>query len=398
MRAVSDSPLMAALRQFEAAEANLVKLEKLWVEIASLVPQGIAFVENAEYDDRCRSYEAILTALPMIDGWKPTEVPADLDDIGRWRLDAAELSEPTAEIAVEREIEAPGKTLREYRFRLNQKRRELIRDTLVRLIDRVDFDLRESRRNVAKLEPHNRVTGPSWEALRRHIDEIDALLGSSVQRPGRWQDLRRHLHFGMVGDLDDIEKWDWPSVKKGLRQGLYGAHEPLPVDVDDLSNLVAAKPTGTVTTKLQWSALTGEDFERLIFALISGENGYENPEWLMQTNAPDQGRDLSVTRVTTDALSGTMRSRVIIQCRHRIGSSVSVSDIATLKEQMKLWDDPRVDILIIATTGRFAANAVAAIEKNNFSDNALRIEMWPESHLERLLASRPALIAEFGLR
>jgi hypothetical protein len=75
-----------------------------------------------------------------------------------------------------------------------------------------------------------------------------------------------------------------------------------------------------------------------------------------------------------------------------------VADIATLKENMKAWGEPRVDVLVIATTGRFTADAVAAIEKHNVSDSALWIEMWPESHLERLLASRPALIAEFGLR
>ena len=51
-----------------------------------------------------------------------------------------------------------------------------------------------------------------------------------------------------------------------------------------------------------------------------------------------------------------------------------------------------------ATSGRFTADAVALIEKQNQSDSALRIEMWAESHLERLLASRPALIAEFSLR
>jgi hypothetical protein len=55
-------------------------------------------------------------------------------------------------------------------------------------------------------------------------------------------------------------------------------------------------------------------------------------------------------------------------------------------------------VQIIATSGRFTSDAVAIIEKHNLSDSALRIEMWPESHLERLLASRPAIIAEFSLR
>jgi hypothetical protein len=57
-----------------------------------------------------------------------------------------------------------------------------------------------------------------------------------------------------------------------------------------------------------------------------------------------------------------------------------------------------VDVLVIATTGRFTANAVSVIEKHNCGDHAMKIEMWPESHLGQLLARRPALVAEFGLR
>ncbi len=65
---------------------------------------------------------------------------------------------------------------------------------------------------------------------------------------------------------------------------------------------------------------------------------------------------------------------------------------------MKLWEPPRVDVHVIATSGRFTSDAVAMIEKHNHSDTALRIEMWTDSHLERLLAARPAIIAEFALR
>lgn len=113
---------------------------------------------------------------------------------------------------------------------------------------------------------------------------------------------------------------------------------------------------------------------------------------------PDRGRDLSVYRVYADPLGGTLRQRVIIQCKHWQSRSVAPANIAALKEQMKLWEPPRVDIHVIATSGRFTSDAVAIVEKHNQSDSALRIEMWPESHLERLLASRPAIIAEFGLR
>jgi hypothetical protein len=93
-----------------------------------------------------------------------------------------------------------------------------------------------------------------------------------------------------------------------------------------------------------------------------------------------------------------MRSRVIIQCKHWTSKSISGTDVSELKDQMTNWEPPKVDVLIIATSGRFTSDAVALIEKYNSSDRALRMEMWPERHLEHLLASRPALIAQFGLR
>lgn len=214
----------------------------------------------------------------------------------------------------------------------------------------------------------------------------------------RWSYLRRHLHFGLIGDFQDIEQTDWPSVKLGLRKSLYDVNDPIPVQAKDLSDLVASRPRRPIAAKLNWEGLTPDKFERLIFALISAESGYENPEWLMQPNAPDRGRDLSVTRVVVDPLAGTIRSRIIIQCKHWLSCSVNLPDVTALIGQMKLWEPPRVDLYVIATSGRFTSDAVAFIEKHNQSDSALRIEMWPESHLERLLAARPSLIAEFRLR
>jgi len=44
----------------------------------------------------------------------------------------------------------------------------------------------------------------------------------------------------------------------------------------------------------------------------------------------DRGRDLSVVRVTRDHLSGVSRARVIIQCKHWLSKSVSLSDLTAL--------------------------------------------------------------------
>ena len=175
-----------------------------------------------------------------------------------------------------------------------------------------------------KAAPQTKLASPLWEQLRRHADQIEVLLGSG-QKPPRWGDFRRHLAFGQGTDLDDIERLDWLPIKDRLRKNLYGENEPLPVEVADLSDIVATKPKGAVTTALQWNKLDDDNFERLLFALIGSEPGYENPEWLMRTRAPDRGRDLSVTRVIVDGLSGTSRQRVIIQCKHWLANKCGPS-------------------------------------------------------------------------
>lgn len=153
----------------------------------------------------------------------------------------------------------------------------------------------------------------------------------------------------------------------------------------------------SIVVQLKWTSLTDDEFERLIFCLISETEGYENPEWLTKINAADRGRDLSVIRVYTDPLAGVLRQRVIIQCKHWLSKSINFDEVSSSKEKMKLWEPPRVDVHVIATTGRFTTDAIQFIEKHNQSDFGMRIEMWPDSHMERLLATRPALIDKFGL-
>lgn len=396
---MKDSPINSALRQFEATEANLAKLERLWSKIVKQTPGGLQFGSDPAYEELVRTYEDILVALPRIDGWRPEKVPMDLNAMGQSRLDAKEIGEISAEMAIEEEIEAPGREIAKYRHQLNKKRRQLIRTVMSDLIAAVDETILALSKSLPKRpRPASKVKSPNWDKLVNQIQEIDSLLGTAFPRPSRWRDIQRHLGFGMMQDLMDIIRLDWPEIKSGLHYGLYDEDDPIPVEVADLDTLAAAQPKGQVITKLRWDLLSGEAFERLVFSLICSAPGYENPEWLIHTNAPDRGRDLSVYRVIGDSLSGTMRSRVVIQCRHRMKKSVSPSDIGDLKEQIAIWEPPKIDILIIATTGRFTSDAVASIEKHNAGDRALRIEMWPESHLERLLAKRPDLIAEFRLR
>jgi hypothetical protein len=95
-----------------------------------LIPKGIAFGGDPEYEGRTRSYRLLLDVLPRIDGWKPDAEPLDLNAVARSRFDAMKIriEEPFARIAVEDWVEEPGRQLREYRFRLNNRRCALIRD------------------------------------------------------------------------------------------------------------------------------------------------------------------------------------------------------------------------------------------------------------------------------
>jgi hypothetical protein len=395
---MAESPINAALRSFEAAEANLEKLERILAELLQLLPDGICFGSDPAYDELRRSYADVLSALPAIDGWKPEEHPIDLDELAQCRLDAQEIGEIEAQVSVERQLEAPGRELAEYRHHLHRKRRQLIREALIDAMAEAENVVVRLRSVLADAATSLEKVSPSLDQLRTGIQQIETMLGSSIARPRRWADLRRHLHFGQVGDLRDVVQHDWPAVSAGLSASLYDRNDPVTVDVSDLGELAASQPRGSVVVRLKWESLIPEGFERLVFSLISQTRGYENPAWLMRTQAADRGRDLSVTRVTEDLLGGVIRNRVIIQCKHWLAKSVRASDIAELKEQMKVWEPPRVDILVVATSGRFTSDGVLLIEKHNQEDRALRIEMWPESHLERLLAERPALVAEFGLR
>jgi len=117
---------------------------------------------------------------------------------------------------------------------------------------------------------------------------------------------------------------------------------------------------------------------------------------LTHTNAPDRGRDLSIYRVKHDPLATSRRERIIIQCKHT--RSVNLDVLEHLEQQMDFWASPRVDELIVVTSGRFTTDVVQWVEGHNQKDKALHIDMWPSSHLEMLLARRPELIAQFHLR
>lgn len=389
-----------ALGAFDATETTLRRLETVWERMVALIPPGISFVgtapEGIEYENLRRAYGDLAAGLPALDTWVIHDFPMELDDIAGSRLGAHEVGEIGILVAVEKAIEAPGEAIREYRYRFNRARRLLVRERLHRLVDEVAALLARLVQRV----PRNRepVSDPDWTTLVATIREIERLMGSSITRTGRWTDLSRHLGFGQGGDVHDIADFDWPSVLKDIQAAQYDELEPVLVGVEDLVQLSKSHLTGSVSSQLAWNRLDDEGFERLVFNVISDAPGYDNPQWLTHTNAPDRGRDLSVDRSISDSLSGITRHRVIIQCKHWLSRAVSATDASSAAAQVLLWEPPPVDILILATSGRFSADAVAWVETHNHQRRRPTIELWAETHLESLLAQRPYLVTQLGLR
>lgn len=389
--------LDGALEQLDATEANLQKLKKIWKQIHNQIPQGLQFGETKEYDDCCRAFRNILDSMPSIEGSSMPDKLYSLSAIGGMRLDAKESMDGLCEIGVEEAIVEQGRELEDYEYRLSKMRRKIIRKAVKDAVARIDALLIPLN---DKLDMDNRgAPAPQelWEDLKSAFLQLTVLLGSSRRR-GRWGDMERHLAWGEMGDVHDVLKLDWPTIRPAINEMLVGGDDPIPVQVSDLAELTSHQLSGHVSTKLAWQKLDAEEFERLVFSLVDTAEGYENAMWLTNVNAPDSGRDVSVDKIVEDSLGYSQRLRVIIQCKHLQSSSVSVNELTTLIGQMTAWEPPRVDILVIATSSMLTKDAVSYIEKHNSGDKALRIVPWVRSHLEKLLAKKPALLAEFQLR
>ena len=390
--------LNETLKQFEAVEANLAKLDDLWKQIKKLLPafDEIQVGEEERYLQLCRSFEHVLKQMPKVDGHELKYLLDRPEDIFRGKIDTLEAEEFVHRVGLDIEIHRQGEALDDYRFRVESKRRALARQSVQDLSAQIDSLLQDLQCAARKRKHNASMPKAKWQQLTASFKSIDALLGKSLGRPTRWGDMARHLSFGVKTDYQDIVARDWPDVREWLERALYGESDPIPIVATDLGELVNSNPHGPVATELKWDVLSPGDFERLIFNLIDQTKGYVNPKWLTDTNAPDRGRDLSVERFLDDALTESRKERVMLACKHT--GKVNVKTVSELQAQMKLWEPPVVHELIIVTTGRFTTDAVDYVEKHNRSPASMRISMWPNSHLERLLARRPELIAKFRLR
>ncbi|MEV6618522.1 restriction endonuclease [Streptomyces sp. NPDC051051] len=383
------------LRAMDRTAANLKKLDSVWERAKPFIPTGPQLGSDAEYDGLRAAWADLLPGLPPIDGWTITAPLPDIQDMGQAFIDCLDIGVPPTH--VHDAGERPGADLAAYRYRLDRARRRAARSRLEQLVSTVDAALPLALEGAARDSPE-RLANDETERIEAAFGEIARLLGEDAESIDRWWDLLRHMRFSQGHDWHDIVEFDWPAVRAGIEAKALGDSDPLPVPDIDLGQAASGNLTGAATLALPWERLGDDGFERLLYDLLRDIPEHQNVEWLMQTRAPDRGRDLSMDRVLRDGSGGVRTERVIVQAKHWLSRSVNAPAVSETATAGKLWGPPLVRGIIIATSGRFTSDAVAWAERHNSEGHAPYIELWPDSRLETLLAQRPHIAAAHGLK
>lgn len=191
---------------------------------------------------------------------------------------------------------------------------------------------------------YERFQNEQTERTEAAIGEMARLLGDSAPASidaanyvGSWWDLQRHMRFSKSQDWRDIAERDWPEVRAEITAIALGDGDPLPVPDIDLGQAASGRLTGSATLALPWERLDADGFERLLYDLLRSIPEHENVQWLMQTRAPDRGRDLSLDRVLRDGSGGVRTERVILQAKHWLSKSVNAAAVSETATAGKLW-------------------------------------------------------------
>jgi len=169
------------LKTLEAVEANLSRLEALWSEIEPLLPEPrqLAVTDSARYIEQSRIFLQFLGQIPAIDGYKLEYVLMEPDEIATSGFDVLELDDFSASVSFADQLHKQGDLLREYRFKLESKRRAFARQSVRELCESIDSQLQDLKKSARSLAPNSGMPKAKWETLKAAFREIDALLGKS---------------------------------------------------------------------------------------------------------------------------------------------------------------------------------------------------------------------------
>ena len=389
-----------AIEELNKVSVNLQLLKKKWTEIKKLLDylaNGNWSQEGKQqYENRCLEFNDILKAIPQIRDIKIRNLLPEYDRVSQEGRDVIGLGEPEMSVSFYSEIFKQDSEISQYEHAFKQERRRLIRNQVQQCVEDIDKILNLLNVNLEEKNPSDPLKPEEINPLRERIRQLDGLMGDSVSRPPRWSDLNRHLHFGLVHDLNDIILLDWPSIKPSIDSLFYG-NDPLPIITQDIGDLVdSADKSGKIGTSLNWTVITDEQFERLCADLLKSSPNCENVEWLTPTHASDRGRDLEAFWVCQDVIRGTIRERTLVQCKHRPNKSVSPKDIETF--QNLSITHGKVDLYLVITSGKFSDLTTQTVDKWNEGNFRPKVELWEHWKLEQLLASHPDIIKLYGLR
>ena len=129
-----------ALKQFEAVEANLSKLDHIWKQIKNLLPSidVVHFGDEGQYLQMQRSFEQIAKQMPRIDGFELKVCLEHPDNIFHSKVESLEIGELTDRAALDAHIHRKAEVLSDYRFRVETKRRELARQAVSGLCSQIE--------------------------------------------------------------------------------------------------------------------------------------------------------------------------------------------------------------------------------------------------------------------
>lgn len=389
-----------AIEELNKVSVNLELLKKKWTELKELLdyPANGNWSQEGkqQYANKCLEFNDILKAIPKIRDIKIRNLLPEYDWMSHYGRDVNDLDEPDMVVSFYSEIFEQGSEISQYEHALKRERRRLILNQVQQCVEDIDKILDLLNVNLEERNPSDPLKPEDITPLRERIRQLDGLMGDSVSRPPRWSDLNRHLHFGLVHDLNDIIQLDWPSIKPSIDTLFYG-NDPLPIITQDIGELVdSADKSGKIGTSLNWTVITDKQFERLCADLLKSSPHWENVEWLTPTHASDRGRDIEAFWVYQDVIRGTIRERTLVQCKHRPNKSVSPKDIETLQNLSMIHG--KVDLYVVITSGKFSDQVTQIVDKWNESNSKPTVELWEHWKLEQLLASHPYIIKLYGLR
>ncbi|WUI02888.1 restriction endonuclease [Spirillospora sp. NBC_00431] len=392
--------LSAALTAYDRVALNLDKLDRVWQRMQDLLPEG-PFIGSGDedevtYDQLGEAWAKIAASLPAIDGWRLEAGVIDYAAIGQTRLEYLELGEQMGALAFENQVTAPATETIRYRQRLARARQMLVRQRGSELVKVIDDTLAPVPIGVDEELPTEEAA-PRLGAINEAVSEIERLVGEALSGGPRQSDLHRHLHFATPQDLRDIAAMDWPAFRPHVEQALYGDEDPVPVDVDDLTQLATA-PASPVPFQVHWERTDADGFERLLARILEQSGSYVRITRPIHVNAADAGRDIEAFRRISHGLTGERFERVIVQAKHWPKRGINASDISDLVySKLPLWEGEPIRGLIFGTTGYFTQEAVRWVDDHNREAKRPDIELWSVSELESFLRKWPAVLAEFGL-